>query len=163
MSSLDDFTNSSSDESSDRFDRSEKPHVEREHSVKDPDDGTTLFGMIGTDYNRDDATVYTSPRWRSRNYFRKIGGYPISTDILERLRSPQPGDGVDGVSIVYIIQREDTDDHPAMTVFEYDIRDYLDAQVINFSGHGEQRCPTLDDARAVWNGWGNAMFENGGL
>jgi hypothetical protein len=163
MSSLNDFTNSDSDEQTDRFDRSKKPKVEREYPVKDPDDGTTLFGMIGTDSRRDGAQVYTSPRHRSRNYFRKIGGYPISTDILERLRAPPHDAGVDPVKIVYIIQRESTDDRPAMTVFEYDLRDYLDAETINFSGFGEQKCPTLDDARAVWNGWGNAMFENGGL
>ncbi|MDY6778944.1 MAG: hypothetical protein SV760_00020 [Halobacteria archaeon] len=162
MTDLTDFTNDDeTDEQTDRFDRSNRPDVRRLHGVRS-DDGNTLYGMIGRDRNRDDAYVYSSPRNRDENYFRKIGGYPINVDVLERLRSP-PDDETPPVKIVYIIQIESTDDHPPYTVFEYDLRDYIDAETIDFSGYGKQKCPTLDDARAVWPAKGEIMFATGEL
>lgn len=161
MSTLEDFTESDDDEPTD-IDRTEKPKVRRRYPVKDPDDKSTLYGMLAEDYRRG-GFAYTSPRKRDRNYFRRIGGYPISTDILELLRDPPARSNVDPVRTIYIIQREGTDDHPPMTVFEYHIRDYLDAAVIDFDPFGEQRCPTLDDARAVWPAWGDLLFDTGKL
>ena len=160
MSTLDDFTDD--DEQNDDCDRSEKPRVRRTYPVKDPDDKTTLYGMLAEDYRRP-GTAYTSPRKREANFFRRIGGYPISTDILELLRDPPQNAGVAPVKTIYIIQREGTDDRAPMTVFEYHIRDYIDAAVIDFDPFGEQRCPTLDDARAVWPAHGDLIFETGEL
>lgn len=163
MSTLDDFSDDGDESNTNNdFDRSEKPLVRRVFGVKDPEDKTTLFGMLAKDKRRG-GWVYTSPRKREDNFFRKIGGYPISTSILERLAEPPNGSNVDPVHTVFIIQRESTDDFPAMTVFEYALDDYLEAAVINFPPFGEQRCPRLEDARAVWPAWGDAMFETGEL
>jgi len=162
MTDLTDFSDSdqSSDQGDAEFDRENRPDVKRRYPVHG-DEKQTLYGMIGRDRERD-AWVYTSPRERDANYFRKIGGYPVSEDVLDRLRRPGD-DETPPVRIIYIIQVDGTSEHPPYSVFEYDIGDFLDAQVIDYPGYGRQRCPTLASSRAVWEAKGEIMFETNEL
>lgn len=163
MSTIDEFTDSDSSRSTaDPFvdDRDQRPDVKRRFGVRS-DDGSTLYGMIGRDRARE-CWVYTSPRERDANYYRKIGGYPIGVSTLEKLRNPSD-DETPSVSIVYIIQTDSTDAHPPYTVFEFLLRDYLDAPELDHPGYEKQRCPPLEDARAVWPAKGEIMFETGEL
>lgn len=163
MSTIDDFTDSDSTETnSDPWsgDRENRPDVKRLHGVRS-DDGSTLYGMIGRDRERG-CYCYTSPRTRDANYYRKIGGYPIGVGVLDDLRSP-PDDETPAVETIYIIQVDGTDEHAPYTVFEYLLRDYLEATELDHDGYGRQRCPTLDDARAVWEAKGELIFETNEL
>jgi len=163
MSTIDDFTDSDSSRSTaDPFegDRDNRPDVKRKHGVRSSD-GSTLYGMIGRDRERG-TTCYTSPRERDANYYRAIGGYPIGVDTLEKLRNP-PDTETPAVETVYIIQTDSTDEHPPYTVFEFLLRDYLEAAVLDHPGYEKQRCPPLEDARAVWPAKGELIFETNEL
>lgn len=162
MTDLSEFTHSdqSSDSTRSEFDRENRPDVKRRFPVHG-DESQTLFGMIGRDRERE-TWVYTSPREREANFFRRIGGYPIDEAVLDRLRRPGP-DQTPPVRLVYIIQVDAADGYGPYTAFEYDLEDYLDAEVVDFEGYRRQRCPTLDDARAVWESKGEIMFETNEL
>lgn len=142
----------------DPYDRDNYPDCKREYPVRSAD-GSTIYGVVARDRERG-TWAYTSPRDRAKHFFRNIGGYPIDESILDRLKNPRDSETPE-VDTIYIIQKDRTDDYGPFTVFEYRVADYLDAQSINFGSHGKQRCPTLDDARAVWESKGEVMFETG--
>lgn len=157
------------------YPRETPPRVKRKYPVHNPRNQQEKWGYVGVDNARIEERpeppgergrvwVYSSPRKRSENFFRKVGGYPISVDLLNRLENP--GRAVrwsDPVEIVYIVQREGSEDHPPRTVFEFDLETYLDGTLISYEPFGDQLVPGLEDADAVWPGLGGDMFITGSL
>lgn len=104
-------------------------------TIRVPGDSGKLAGYTGIDPER--GKVYITPRRRSQHYFKKHGGYAISTKVLAKALAQDAG--------YVLVYASDVD---RTSVFEID--EYLDADDVpqqDVQSNHAEKC--VDTARAI--------------